>query len=203
MVQCVLAGRCRVQKHSSTKLTYEDYLLFPDDGLRHEIIEGEHYVSPSPSTRHQRILLNLSYLMRQYLEVRPVGEILFAPFDVLLSEFNVLVPDLIYLSRERSHLLTSQNLQGAPDLAVEILSPSTRSRDLILKRDVFGRTGVLEYWLVDPENDSVTVYHRAGEVAATASMAHGFTEAITHNRGELLTTPLLPGLSLLLDKVLA
>ncbi len=79
-----------MQKHSATKLTYQDYLLFPDDGLRHEIIEGEHYVSPSPSARRQRILLKLSYLLQQFLETHPLGEIFFAPFNVLLSVYNVL-----------------------------------------------------------------------------------------------------------------
>ena len=183
-------------KHSQTKLTYADYLLFPDDGLRHEIIEGEHYVTASPATRHQRILLNLSYLMQAHLETSPTGEIFFAPFDVLLSEFNVFVPDLIYLSRERSHLLTSKNLQGAPDLAVEILSPSTRSRDMRLKREVYARTGVLEYWVIDPDDDSVTV-HRAGP-SPTAT----FDEPVRYDRKAVLTTPLLPGLLLPLDKVL-
>ena len=84
--------------HSSTRLTYADYVRFPDDGLRHEIIEGQHYVTPSPVTRHQRILGNLFHLLPEYLERHPVGEVFFAPFDVLLSDINVLVPDLVYVS---------------------------------------------------------------------------------------------------------
>jgi Uma2 family endonuclease len=184
-----------VQKHSATKLTYEDYLLFPDDGLRHEIIEGEHYVSPPPVVRHQRILLRLSHLMQTYLDGHPVGEILFAPVAVLLSEFNVFEPDLIYLSNARRDQLTLKNLQGAPDLAVEILSPSTRSRDKQLKRDVYERTGVVEYWVIDPDHDVVDVYRR------TASGA--FNDPIRLDRTGSLTTPLLPGLQLSLDKALA
>src|SRR6266550_4389389 len=82
MVQSVLRRRRVVSKDSPTKLTYEDYLQFPDDGLRHEIIEGEHYVNPSPSTRHQRILLNVSHLIQSYLDTHPIGEIFFTPFDV-------------------------------------------------------------------------------------------------------------------------
>ena len=97
MVQSVLVEDRAVPKHSSTRLTYDDYLQFPDDGLRHEIIEGEHYVTPSPSTRHQRILLKLSHLIQSYLETHPIGEIFVAPFDVLLSEFNVFEPDLVYI----------------------------------------------------------------------------------------------------------
>jgi len=183
-----------VSKHSPTKLTYDDYLQFPDDGLRHEIIEGEHYVTASPATRHQRILLTLSYLFQSYLETHPIGEIFFAPFDVLLSEFNVLVPDLIYISKERSGQLTLKNLQGAPDLVVEILSPSTKSRDRHLKRAVYERTGVEEYWIVDPDQDVVDVYRRHDPTSA-------FSAPIRYERTEILNTPLLPGLEMRLDKI--
>jgi len=181
-----------VPKHSPTRLTYQDFLQFPDDGLRHEIIEGEHFVTPSPSTRHQRILLKLSYLLQSYLEAHPVGEIFFAPFDVLLSEFNIFEPDLIYISKERAHQLTEKNLQGAPDLAVEILSPGTRNRDQRLKRDVYERTGVQEYWLVDPDGDAIDVLVRAGDELAGPRRL---------GRGDTLTTRLLPGLELPVDKI--
>ena len=180
-------------KHSPTKLTYDDYVRFPDDDLRHEIIEGEHYVTPSPSTRHQRILLKLSHLLQSYLDTHPIGEIFIARFDVLLSEFNVFEPDLIYISKERAHQLNEKNLQGAPDLAVEILSPSTKKRDQRLKRDVYQRTGVQEYWLIDPDADVVEVLVRAGDA---------FEEPRRFNRGQTLTTELLPGLELSLDRIL-
>jgi Uma2 family endonuclease len=182
-----------VQHNSATRLTYDDYMRFPDDGLRHEIIEGEHYVTPSPATRHQRILLTLSHLLQTYLDGHPVGEIFFAPFDVLLSEFNVFVPDLIYLSRERAHLLTAKNLQGAPDLAVEILSPGTRSRDERLKRDVYQRTGVREYWILDPDQNAIDVYRWEGPESSETPRRFAI--------GEALTTPLVPGLALPLDKL--
>ena len=153
-------------------------------------------MTASPATRHQRILLNLSYLLQSHLETHPTGEIFFAPFDVLLSEFNVFVPDLIYLSRERSYLLTSKNLRGAPDLAVEILSPSTRARDMRLKRDVYARTGVLEYWVIDPDGDTVTVHGVASSSPST------FAAPVRYDRLATLTTSLLPGLSLPLERVL-
>lgn len=184
-----------VQGHSSTKLTYADYLLFPDDGLRHEIIEGEHYVSPSPSMRHQRISGRLFKLIQIYLDTHSAGgEVFYAPFDVLLSEFNVLEPDLGYISSRRSQIITSQNVQGAPDLVVEILSPSTRSRDRRLKRDVYERSGVEEYWVVDPDNDLIEVHRR---------LYGAFAPPVQYRRGEILTTPLLPDLDLPLDKILA
>jgi len=204
MVQSVLVEERVVQKYSSTRLTYADFVRFPDDGLRHEIIEGDHYVTPAPSTRHQRILLMLSHLLQSYLDTHHVGEIFFAPFDVLLSEFNVFEPDLVYISKPRAHLLTEKNLQGSPDLAVEILSPSTRSRDKRLKRDVYERTGVEEYWLIDPETDVVEVYRRFAEAAGSGrTAAQIFGEPLQYRRTQTLTTPLLPGLGLSVDKILA
>ena len=182
------------RQHSTTKLTYADYVRFPDDGLRHEIIDGEHYVTPSPATRHQRIVGNLLYFIRHYLESNPVGEVFGAPFDTLLSEFDVVVPDVLYLSRERAGFLTSKNLQGPPDLVIEVLSPSTKSRDTRLKRDLYERVGVTEYWIVDPERDVVEVHRRAGG---------SFEPPIGFTRPDVLSTPLLPDLKLPLDRVLA
>lgn len=182
--------------HSTRKLTYDDYLRFPDDNLRHEIIDGEHFVTPSPVTRHQRISRDLQYALMRHLDDHPTGEVFSAPFDVLLSEFNVFVPDLIYLSRERAHFLTSKNLQGPPDLVVEILSPGTRRRDLLLKRDVYERVGVIEYWIVDPQRNVVMVYRRA---------ARGFDPPaeLSKDARDVLTTALLPGLEIPLDALLA
>ena len=167
--------------------------MFPDDGLRHEIIDGEHYVSPSPATRHQRISRNLLYLLQGYLEAHPLGELFSAPFDAVLSEFDIVVPDLIYLSRERARFLTEKNLQGPPDLVIEILSPSTRSRDERLKRDLYDRVGVHEYWLVDPLRDVIQVYRRK---------LHRFGSPNVYASDDVLKTPLLPGLELSVDKVL-
>ena len=180
--------------HSSTKLTYADYVLFPDDGLRHEIIEGEHYVTPSPATQHQRISRELLHLIMSYLDTHPIGEVFCAPFDVLLSDTDIVVPDLVYVSRRRARLVTEKNLQGASDLVIEILSPSTRPRDERLKRDLYERAGVDEYWLVDPERDVVEVYRRG---------AGGFQPPLRYARPDVVTTPLLPGLHLPLDKILA
>jgi Uma2 family endonuclease len=181
-------------ERSSTKLTYADYVALPDDGLRHEIIDGEHYVSPSPATRHQRISRNLLYLLQGYLEAHPIGELFCAPFDALLSQFDIVVPDLLYLSRERAGFLTEKNLQGPPDLVIEILSPSTRSRDERLKRDLYERVGVEEYWVVDPLRDVIHVYRR--------DEPQRFGSPSLYARPNVLTTPLFPGLQLSVDKVL-
>jgi Uma2 family endonuclease len=180
--------------HRRTKLTYADYLKLPDDGLRHEIIDGRHYVTPAPSTRHQRISLRLSYLIQSHLETNPVGELFTAPFDVLLSTHDILEPDLLFLSTARARFLTSKNLQGPPDLVVEILSPATRRRDQGLKRNRYERLGVEEYWLIDPDQD-VVVVHRRGPT--------GFEQVVRLSRTDFLTTPLLPGFELPLDRVFA
>ena len=180
--------------YSATKLTYADYELFPDDGLRHEIIDGVHYVTASPVTRHQRISRELLYLFMQHLETNPIGEIFCAPFDVILSMFDVVVPDLVYISTSRAHLLTTKNLQGAPDLVVEILSPSTRSRDVRLKRDLYERVGVDEYWLVDPDRDVVDVYRRGSS---------GFEPSVRYEKHDSLSTSLLQDLEIPLDRILS
>src|SRR4029077_11965372 len=116
-----------------------------------------------------------------------------APFDVVLSFHDVVVPDLIYLSKAHARLLTVKNLQGAPDLVVEILSPSTRPRDERLKRDLYERVGVDEFWLVDPDEDAVTIYRRGAE---------GFGLPDRIEKHGIVTTPLLPGFELPLDRVL-
>src|SRR6185436_342226 len=100
---------------AGVKLTYEDFLLFPDDGKRHELIDGEHYVTTSPNTKHQRVLGNLYWFVRSYLEQHPVGRVFFAPFDVVFSNFDIVEPDLLYMSHARAtEILTSAHVEGSP-----------------------------------------------------------------------------------------
>src|SRR5262245_57615840 len=177
------------------KLTYDDFVLFPDDGKRHELIDGEHYVTPSPNLKHQKVAGNLHLLIANWLEENAVGHIFFAPFDVVFSKFDVVEPDLLYMSNERAaDILTKANVQGAPELVVEIGSPGTRKRDETIKRRLYERTGVSEYWVVDPEIDVVRVYRRNDRAFERPIELR--TEA-----GDVLTTPLLPGLSLPLARI--
>jgi Uma2 family endonuclease len=177
------------------KLTYDDFLLFPDDGKRHELIDGEHYVTPSPNLKHQKVSGNLYIVIRTWLEEHPIGQIYYAPFDVIFSLFDVVEPDLLYMSNERAaRVLTDANVKGAPELVIEIGSEGTRKRDETIKRRLYERSEVSEYWVVDPEIDVVRVYRRG---------TTGFERPLEMpaEAGDTLTTPLLPGLLLPLQRI--
>jgi Uma2 family endonuclease len=180
----------------ATKLTYEDLTHLPADGKRHEIIDGEHYVTPSPATRHQAIARNLTGLLFSFLRGRHVGTIFHAPYDVVLSPHDVVEPDLLFVSAARLAILTEANAQGAPDLVVEILSPGSRRRDEIVKRDLYERSGVTEYWIVDPEAETVKVFRRDAKGGAFER-----PELLSQRHGDKLTTPLIAGLEMPLDEV--
>jgi Uma2 family endonuclease len=173
---------------SGVKLTYDDFVLFPDDGKRHELIDGEHYVTPSPNLRHQRISGKLFLTIGSYLKAHPIGELFYAPLDVVLSNIDIVEPDLLYVSRERAaEVLVPQHVRGVPDLVVEIASKGTRKRDETIKRELYERKGVTEYWVVDPEIDVVRVYRRRGEVFERPV-------ELRADANETLETPLLPDL---------
>jgi Uma2 family endonuclease len=186
MVQSVLRGKEMQVETGHSKLTYDDLAALPDDNFRHEIIDGEHYVTPSPVTKHQRISRELLYLLVQFLKAQPVGEVFSAPFDVVLSRYDVVEPDLVYLSNERASLLTEKSLQGAPDLVVEILSPGTSLRDVGIKRDLYERFGVREYWVIDPDLEAVTVHRRHGDQLKAVGI-------VAREGDGVVTSPLLPG----------
>ncbi|HEV8238983.1 MAG TPA: Uma2 family endonuclease [Thermoanaerobaculia bacterium] len=172
---------------TAAKLTYEDFVGFPNDGLRHEILDGEHYVSPSPNPRHQTVLLNLYRALDAFIHPRRLGRLFCVAIDVLLAEHDVVVPDLLFVRSERMGIFTAANCQGAPDLLVEVLSPSGRKRDEVIKRDRYEKTGVAEYWLVDPDAETVKVFRRDGE-------RYGRPELLSLHQGDSLTTALLPDL---------
>lgn len=181
-----------------TRLTYDDFVRFPDDGLRHELIDGVHYVTPSPATRHQQLSGRLFLAIGIYLEAHPeAGHLFYAPFDVIFSRWDVVEPDLIFVAADQLDILTNANVQGAPAMVIEILSPGTRRRDLGIKRDLFERGGVREYWVVDPKIEDVAVYRQdaGGRLVSAGSL--------TAADGSVLSTPLLPGFDLPLAKLFA
>ena len=173
------------------KQTYKDYCATPDDE-RYELINGRLMMVPAPNTKHQKVLGRLYLELARFNEEHQLGEVYVAPYDVFLSDTDVVQPDLLFISRAREHIITEQNVRGAPDLVIEILSPSTAEKDLGEKHELYGRHGVLEYWIVDPVAETVAV-HRQGD---------GRLElAETLGRGDTLRTALLEGLELKLDDV--
>ncbi len=173
---------------ADTRFTYDDFVLFPDDGKRHEIIDGEHHVTPSPNLRHQVLVGRLVFEIELYLRANPgTGHVFLSPLDVVLSHWDVVEPDLLFVAGDQAAIMTEKNIQGPPALVVEVLSKSTRKRDAQIKRRLFERTGVREYWLVDPELDTVQVFRPSpeGKLARVVEL--------TAEDGDVLTTPLLPG----------
>lgn len=191
-----MPGSDRVKPVSpGLRLTYDDFVLFPDDGKRHELVDGEHYVTPSPNTRHQQVAGDLFALIWTHLEAHPIGRVFVAPFDVVFSRFDVVEPDILYLSNARAaEVVTPQHVHGAPELVVEVTSPGTRKRDETIKKHLYERAGVSEYWVVDPDTDVVRIYRRGAE---------GFGRAVELSREacDVLTTPMLPGLDLPLARI--
>src|ERR1019366_5389020 len=125
---------------SGVSLTYDDFLQFPDDGKRHELIDGEHYVTASPNIRHQQILGRLYLLIGVWLETHSIGEGFLSQLAVVFSDFDVVEPDLLYVSSARAaEILTPLHVRGTPDLVIEIASPSTRKRDQTIKRRLYER----------------------------------------------------------------
>lgn len=167
------------------KFTYEDYRNAPED-KRYELLDGDLVVVPAPKEVHQRASRNLTIVLTKALEGTEAGEVYVAPFDVVLSETDVVQPDLLYISNERAHIITEDNVQGAPDLVIEILSPATAERDLTFKRSLYAKHGVKEYWLVDTDARTVTVL---------SLEEHRYRESGVYGEGHTLTSAALKGLA--------
>ena len=178
-------------KRAKERFTYQDYLQLPED-KRYEILEGELYVVAAPNTRHQRVSRNLVFSLFQHVRERELGELLHAPYDVILSEENVVQPDILFVRKRRIGIIDEMNLRGAPDLVVEILSPGTRIKDLELKRMIYARCDVPEYWVVDPD---------AGTVEVLVLSDKAYASAGTFGKSDLLSSLLLPELNLPLSTV--
>jgi Uma2 family endonuclease len=139
-------------------LTYEDYVLLPNDRNRYEILEGELTVTPAPSTKHQTASGNLFVLLAHYSKQRDLGKLFHAPIDLILESTSVLQPDLLFVSKTRQNIITERAIEGAPDLVIEILSPATSRIDRITKAQIYARHRVPAYWIVDPDLEVVEIY---------------------------------------------
>ena len=183
---------------SPVRLTYADLCRLPDDGLRHELIDGEHYVTPAPAFRHQHVAMNVAGMLFMFLREHRLGHVYMAPLDVLFSDADVVEPDVLYVSEERLRgQREDRYLTVTPDLVVEVLSPSTKHVDRGAKRRLYERCGVTEYWLIDPALETVQVFRRVhGRFELAADLIRQQDAAAA-----FLSTPLLPGLRILLDDV--
>ena len=179
------------QPKPRVKFTAKDYMSLPGD-KRYQLLDGEMILAPSPTTRHQTIVQRLNLALQEFVAAGSLGRLWFAPLDVVLSDHDVAQPDILFVSKERSSIVTDANIPGAPDLVVEILSPGTVDFDRGYKQALYGRHGVREYWLVDPDAETVEVL-TLGE--------QGLSPVATYRRGEKLASPLLEGMSLELDQV--
>jgi len=144
------------------KLDYSDLSITPDDGRRYELVQGDLHVTPSPSPVHQRISKRLQRVLEDYFETRAIGEVFNAPIDLILTNQDVFVPDLLVVG-DPMHV-TKRGIEGPPLLVVEILSPSTGTRDRGIKARRYAELGVEHYWIVDPAKKRVEC-HRLSEGA--------------------------------------
>lgn len=139
---------------SPVKLNYQEYVLFPADGNRHEIIDGRHYTNAAPNPRHQAISRHIQFQLYEQIELQGHGEVINAPIDLQLSESNIVQPDLVVVLKE-NHIVKATKIKGIPDLVIEILSPSNRTHDLELKMRLYEQFRIPEFWIVDPEEENV------------------------------------------------
>ena len=139
-------------------LTYEDYVLLPNDRDRYEILDGELAMTPAPSTKHQSVSANIFKLLSRHIDDRNLGKLFYAPIDLILESTSVLQPDLLFVSKARQHIITERAIEGAPDLVIEILSPKTSRTDRVTKAQIYARHSVPGYWIVDPEREAIEIY---------------------------------------------
>ncbi|HEX9973494.1 MAG TPA: Uma2 family endonuclease [bacterium] len=138
--------------------SYQDYFELPDDGNKYEIIEGELIMSPAPYTIHQEVMLNIAVELVNFVRKTKIGKIYVAPTDVVISDINVVQPDILFITSEKLQIITAKNIKGVPDLIIEIISPATGYYDLSGKKDIYEKFGVREYWTVDPMKQRVDIY---------------------------------------------
>ena len=176
---------------TATRLTYQDYLNIDGDE-RYELIDGELIMVGAPNEAHQTASVFLVSRMFMFADDRELGKVLHAPFDVILSDTDVVQPDILFVSNERAHIRTPANIRGAPDLVVEILSPSSASRDWSDKLNLYSKHGVKEYWIVDPANRVVWLMLLRGGALEIAGR---------YGMGDTVSSTVLAGFSVKVDDI--
>ena len=177
-------------RSTSVRFKADDIWDTPEDGNRYEVIDGELFVTPPPIEPHQRAEGVLFGYLWQYVHPRRLGRLYPAPVGVVLDDANGLQPDLVYVSRERQGIIVERGIEGAPDLVVEILSPSTRSRDRGVKMRRYAAAGVPHYWIVDPRSRALEPYRLTDE---------GYDLLGSFGPGTTFRPALFPGLEIPID----
>jgi Uma2 family endonuclease len=172
--------------------TVHDYRELPETGPRYQLVEGDFHMAPAPNRFHQTCVGKIYSALDTWLDIHPIGKVYVAPFDVHLTDLNVYQPDVCYFSSEHYECLTTEGANGAPDLVVEVLSPATSHLDLGLKKEIYARTGVTEYWIVDPAAKRVKIYNLSENVESPVR---------TLGKSGVLVSALFPGFKLPLGKV--
>src|SRR5271165_6192943 len=173
-------------------LTVAEYRNLPETGPRYQLIEGDLYMAPAPDRFHQDVSRNLMITLANYLSVHPIGVLYDAPFDVYLTEIDVFQPDLLIVLNENRAILTEAGAEGPPDFVVEILSAKTRQLDLVNKKRIYARAGVKELWIIDPDEQDITVYRFDQDATDPVAKLSGTGE---------VSSPLLPGLQIALQEI--
>lgn len=175
--------------------TYDDYRHLPDDGKQYQIIGGKLFMTPAPTTEHQRLVREIFIPVYNYAKEKNMGEVLFSPTDVVLSMTDVVQPDILFVAKERRHIISKKNIVEAPDLVVEVLSEHTQAIDRDKKKQLYERHGVKEYWIVDLAAQTVEIFVRAEAEKTELKSHHLFSS------GDVLSSPLLRGLELPLNEI--
>ena len=181
-------------KSAATKMNYDQLCLLPEDRNRYELFDGELVMTPSPVARHQEIVGRLHVLLAIHVQTNSLGKVYVAPLDAIFDQYNVLQPDILYVSRKRVPEIVKERIEGAPDFVVEVLSPSTFYNDLRRKMGVYSQFGVQEYWIVDPEMQTVELYSRQGGELRSAKK---------FSSSETFESPLLPGFRFPVNSIFA
>ena len=179
-------------KPVATKMTYDQFCLLPEDRKRHELMDGELFVTPAPNPKHQEIVGELYSLLSAFVKANALGKVYIAPVDVVFDEHTTLEPDILFIRQARRGIVGEDAIHGAPELVVEVLSPSTFYHDLRRKMAVYAQFGVQEYWIIDPEKQTIELYGRVGE---------GLELARRSSSDETFESPLLPGFQLLVNSI--
>lgn len=180
-----------MQETPNRLYTYEDYLKL-NDGNQYELIGGELILVPSPQAAHQKAGRKLVQIIGLFIDKNNLGELFYAPFDVILSDKDKPQPDIMFISKERLNIITQKGVHGAPDLIIEILSPSTGSLDKVRKSKLYYTHGVKEYWIVDPNDKSVQMFTRG---------KNNWNLYESYDTNQTLLSPLLPGLEIPLNEI--